>query len=208
MSFNPEHQLKQFKTLPLFKELEDKDLTTMLQNKIIHIMSFDVGESIITEKSHDRRIFLTLKGSVKISREIISENCRHDKLINTIEGPGHLLGEVTAFTGKPRTASVTAITPTVCAIINMELIVGASSQLLERVKAKFYPKLFELLCERLDGANEQLAIYKQKCEELEKKLKETTLSRIASQKEFQEDLRKKTTKIKIMEDKLDVLTQS
>ncbi len=205
MTYDLEQQLKHIKTLPLFNELEDKDLSTMLQNQIIHLMSFDAGENIITEQSHDRRIFLMLKGSVKISREIFAEDCRHGKEIKTIEGHGHFLGEVTAFTGKPRTASVTAMTPTICVMINVELITNTSSQLLERVKAKFYPKLFDLLCKRLDDTNQQLVSYKQKCEDLEKKVKATTLSKMASQKEYKDDLRQKTSKIKTMEDKLEEL---
>jgi CRP/FNR family transcriptional regulator, cyclic AMP receptor protein len=207
MSHDPEQQLKHIKSLPLFNELEEKDLITMLQNQIIRMMSFDAGEIIITEKNHDRRIFLMLKGSVKISREIFTDDCRHGQEINTIEGHGQCLGEVTAFTGKPRTASVTAISPTVCVMINVGLMINTASQLLERVKATFYPKLFELLCKRLDDTNEQLVSYKQKSEDLEKKIKEITLAKIASQKEFQDDLRQKTSKIKTMEDKIDELME-
>lgn len=207
MSQNPEQQLKHIKTLPLFNELEDDDLLTMLHNQVIRMMSFDANETLITEKSHDRRIFLMLKGHVKVTRDTFAQDCHHIQEIKTIEGHGNFLGEVTAFTGKPRTASVTAITPTVCVMINIALMITTSSQLLERIKSKFYPKLFELLCKRLDDTNEQLVLYKQRTEDLEKKLRENTLSRIASQKEFQDDLRQKTTKIKIMEDKIDELTR-
>ncbi len=203
MAIQLEQHLKHIKSLPLFDQLEEKDLADMLRHQIIRLMSFEPGEVIITEKSFDRKIFLTLKGSVKITKDVFSDDCRQCKEIKTIEGGGHLLGEVTAFSGKPRTASVLAVRRTACVMINVGLLMSTSSRLLERVTAKFYPGLFAILCKRLDETNDFLVAARQKCEDLEKKLKEANLQKTEMRQEFQKTLQNKNRMIKQLEERLE-----
>jgi CRP-like cAMP-binding protein len=205
MDLKPDQYLKYLKPLPLFEKVERNDIIHMAQNQIIRMVSFDPGETIISEKSFDRRFYITLKGKVSIIKDVISEDCKHCQEIKTIEGSGHFLGEVTAFTGKPRTASVKATGKTVCVMINIGLLMRQSSQLLEKIKSKFYPRLFELLCKRLEETNSQLARAKQTCDDLNKKLKASTLEKLAQKEEYQERLREKGKEIKALEEKLESL---
>jgi CRP-like cAMP-binding protein len=192
-----------FRNLPLLDQLDEKDLSTMLKNNIISTVSFDADEVIITEKRFVRKFYFMLKGKVKITRDVVSEGCRQCKEIKTIEGSGHFLGEITAFTGKPRTATVTTIRPTACIMINLGLLMKTSSKMLERVKTKFYPLLFELLCKRLDETNENYAALKQKNDDLEKKLKTATMEKIELKQDFQETIRHKNKTLKDLEDRLE-----
>lgn len=198
LSFND--HVKYIKKLPVFNELDEKDIAEMVeQEEIIRVLRYEPGEKIITEKRFDRKIFLTIKGKVKITKDVIHLDTRESKHIKTIEGSGHFLGEITAITGKPRTASVTAIDETVCMVIDIALLTAASSELLERVKNKFYPKLFELLCKRLEDTNERFVILKQQIEDLEKRIMQIMTEKFQLKHELQDELQKKNREIKKLE---------
>jgi len=202
-------QLKYIKSLPIFNELDEKDVADMLKlGNIITIMSYEADEKIIIEKRLDRKLFLLIKGKVKITREIIAGDEKRDKHIKTVEGSGHFLGEISALTGRPRTASVTALTKTLCVVIDIALLMNTSSQLLERVKNKFYPRFFEILGNRLEDSNEYFAALKQQIEDLEKKVMGLLQEKFQSKLEHQEELRKKNQEIRNLATKLEDLQSS
>lgn len=202
-------QLKYIKSLPIFNELDEKDVADMLKlGNIITIMSYEADEKIIIEKRLDRKLFLLIKGKVKITREIIAGDEKRDKHIKTVEGSGHFLGEISALTGRPRTASVTALTKTLCVVIDIALLMNTSSQLLERVKNKFYPRFFEILGNRLEDSNEYFAALKQQIEDLEKKVMDLLQEKFQSKLEHQEELRKKNQEIRNLATKLEDLQSS
>ncbi len=196
-------QVKRIKSLPLFKWLASQDILTMLNTNIIRMMSFEPDERIITEKSFDRKIYMILNGKVKVVKNVVEGDLKTSKELKELSGNGILLGEITAFTGKPRTASVVAAEPTACVMVNIGLLMETSSELLERVKTKFYPKLFSLLCIRLDETNDQVMALKQKNEQLGKRLKESSLNMLNLKKEHFEDLKRKNKRIKELEARLE-----
>jgi CRP-like cAMP-binding protein len=199
-------QLKYIKSLPIFNELDETDIADMLKlGNIITIMSYEADEKIIFEKRLDRKLFLLIKGKVKITREIIAGDEKKDKHIKTVEGSGHFLGEISALTGRPRTASVTALMKTLCVVIDIALLMNTSSELLERVKSKFYPRFFEILGNRLEDSNEFFAALKQQIEDLEKKVMDLLQEKFQSKVEHQEELRKKNQEIRNLAAKLEDL---
>ncbi len=202
-------QLKYIKSLPIFNDLDEKDIAEMLKlGNIITIMSYEPEEKIIIEKRLDRKLFLLIKGKVKITREIIAGDEKKDKHIKTVEGSGHFLGEISALTGRPRTASVTALTKTLCVVIDIALLMNTSSELLERVKSKFYPRFFEILGNRLEDSNEYFAAIKQQIEDLEKKVMDLLQEKFQSKLEHQEELKKKNLEIRNLTAKLEDLHSS
>jgi CRP-like cAMP-binding protein len=202
-------QLKYIKSLPIFNDLDEKDIADMLKlGNIITIMSYEPEEKIIIEKRLDRKLFLLIKGKVKITREIIAGHEKKDKHIKTVEGSGHFLGEISALTGRPRTASVTALTKTLCVVIDIALLMNTSSELLERVKSKFYPRFFEILGNRLEDSNEYFAAIKQQIEDLEKKVMDLLQEKFQSKLEHQEELKKKNLEIRNLTAKLEDLHSS
>ncbi|MCP5107723.1 MAG: cyclic nucleotide-binding domain-containing protein, partial [bacterium] len=150
----------------------------------------------------DRKIFLLIKGRVNISKDVLAGDCKKEKHISTVEGSGHFLGEISAITGKPRTASVTALAKTVCVVIDIALLMEASSTLLERVKSKLYPKLFELLGKRLEETNECMVALKQQVEDLENKIMKVMQEKYQVKQAHREELRERNMEIKSLLDKL------
>lgn len=200
------YSIEQIKSLPIFDQLDEPDIADMLkQSDVIRIMSYAPGEKMITEGNLDRKMFLTVKGKVKISKDVIFEDSRECKEIKTIEGSGHFFGEISALTGEPRTASVTALIETVCVVINIDLLMRTSSGLVERVKDSLYPKLFELVCKRLGETDERLVTLKQKNENLERKVSQLLRDKIALNVEHQKQLRKKNREIHRLESELEEL---
>lgn len=188
------------KNLPIFNELDPGDLNQLLeQEDVLCLMSFKAGEKIITEKRFDRKIYLMLKGSVNICKEVMSGNCKKEKTIKTVEGtPGDnckFLGEMTAFTGKPRTASVIAAEDSVGLMINIAQLTASSSGLLDRLKKAFYPKLFELLCNRLAEMDDNYVNAKQKNEDFVKKIFETKREKMDLRDHYETEIRKKNAEI-------------
>ncbi len=196
------------KNLPLFKELEEKDISAILRqnDRIIRVEGFKSGDAIITEKRFDRRMFLMVKGRVLVSKEVMVKNTRASQEIITVEGSGHFLGEVTALTGKPRTASVTALEDTLCVVIDIALLMhtSTSTELLERVKRSFYPKLFELLCKRLEETDDSVVKLKQRVEDLEKRVGEVIKEKHQQREDYEAEISKKREQIKYLEEQLEL----
>ncbi|MCU0288762.1 MAG: cyclic nucleotide-binding domain-containing protein, partial [Acidobacteria bacterium] len=137
--------------------------------------------------------------------EIIAGNEKREKHIKTVDGNGQFLGEISALTGKPRTASITALMKTLCVVIDLALLMNTSSELVERIKSKFYPRFFEILGHRLEDTNDYFAALKQQIEDLEKKVMEMMQEKFHLKMEHQEELRKKNQEIRILAAQLEAL---
>jgi len=193
------------KTLPIFTELDPADLQQLLhQEDVLSIVAFKTGEKIITEKRFDRKIYLLLKGTVNVCKEVLSGNCKVEKIIKTITGDakGKFLGEITAFTGKPRTASVIAADEAVCLMINIARLTDTSSTLLDRVKKVFYPKLFEIPYLRLTEMDENFAKAKQNNEDFVKKIFEIKREKMELRDRYEDEIRKKNAEIAALQAQL------
>jgi CRP/FNR family transcriptional regulator, cyclic AMP receptor protein len=199
------YDINMIKKLPIFNELDEKVIVDILSldERIIKIVRYKPGENLIMEKRFDRKMFLMMKGKVEISKDVISKDKKSNKAIKTLEGSGHYIGEITALTGKPRTASVTAVEQTICLVIDLALLMYSSSELLEQLKSKFYPRLFELLCQRLRETDECVVNQKQRIEELEKRVIEVLKQKRLQHDYYEKELRKKRTQIKHLEEKLE-----
>lgn len=195
--------IAQLRKLPVFNRLEEADIREILDlGDVVRILSYEPGEKLIIEDKLDRRMFLTMKGQVKVTRDVIFENCKRCKDIKTITGGGHFLGEVSALTGRPRTASVTAVTETICAVFDTGKLLQSASQVMERVKAKLYPELFELVCKRLGETDERMVKLQHKSELADQKITRLQRDKIEMKTKQQEELRKRHLKIRSLEQEL------
>lgn len=191
--------------LPIFSELDESDIVDIFQHnaRIIRIVSYRGGEQLIMENQFDRNMFLVMKGKVRISKEVIRKDSKIDKEIQVVEGFGQFVGEISALTGKPRTATVTAVESTVCVVIDIALLMETSSQLLERVKHKFYPGLFESLCKRLADIDDLYVKEKQRAEDLEKRVFQVIKEKQFQNEKYMEELTKRRERIKRLEGELE-----
>lgn len=193
---NHPNYLHLVKGLPIFNELSDDELVQiMAQENVVRFVSYKPGEKLIVEKRFDRKIFLMIRGSVEVSKGVSGQNGKSEKVIQVVEGKGNFLGEITAFTGKPRTASVIAREETVCLMINVAVLMETSSGLLDRMKSRFYPRLFELLCTRLAEMDEGYVRARQKNEEFVKKIFEIKREKMEMKDYYEEEIRNKHMEI-------------
>jgi CRP-like cAMP-binding protein len=101
------------------------------------------GEILITEGQNDKTIYMIKEGMVKVS-----------KLGQTVceLAPGQFIGELSIISGKPRTATVTAITPCVIAIISETKI----TEVMDKVP-KWFKVLIQQQSDRLENMTKLIA---------------------------------------------------
>lgn len=101
------------------------------------------GEVLITEGQNDKTIYMIKEGMVKVS-----------KLGKTIceLTPGQFIGELSIISGKPRTATVTAIAPCTIAIISESKIV----EVMDKVP-KWFKVLIQQQSDRLENMTKLMA---------------------------------------------------
>ncbi|MGE5343547.1 MAG: cyclic nucleotide-binding domain-containing protein [Candidatus Omnitrophota bacterium] len=192
-------QLKIIQRMSILNQLDLDDIEDMLEKKIICFMEYEPGEVIIHEKSSDRRLFFIKEGRVRISKEVISGNLRRSEDIETFDCKDKTIGEMSAFTGKPRTATVTALTKTVCVPLDVQALLEKESILGERVRSKLYPGLFKLVCDRLAETDDKMVHYKQKARLFEKENDRMNDEKIRSEQDWREQIRRKVSEIKKLE---------
>lgn len=91
----------------------------------MHQVRFREGEVIFTEGDAGDHCYKIVSGKVDISinlRGLLTRNRR--ETIATC-GPGEFIGEMSLIAGGPRSASATAVAPTVCMAYTSDEILGA-----------------------------------------------------------------------------------
>ena len=88
------------KSVPLFEHCSRRDLTKIA--RITDEIEIPDGRVLITEGERGREFFAIVTGEVEVRRK--------GKKLATL-GPGNFFGEIALLSNKPRTATVTALTP-------------------------------------------------------------------------------------------------
>lgn len=190
--------------LPLFEKMDESDIEAILeQTDVIQLEKFEKGDILITENKLDRKLFLTIRGSVLVTKDFIVNNVKKSGEIKTLEGRGHFLGEVSAFSGKPRTATVSAITETICIVIDIEKLMNKPSGLGERLKTCLYPRLFELLCKRLLETDDNVVKFKQRNDHLMKEVFRLKQEKVSLKSEYEDLLSQKLKEIRFLEEQIE-----
>ena len=111
------------------------------------IIFYHKGETIIKEGQLDRRMYIILEGSVKIT---LSDN---DEKINVANlNKGDFFGEMSLFNDTPRSATATALEDVKLAILSDK---NQLTNFLE-INPKFASKMVHILATRLAKTNEIL----------------------------------------------------
>jgi CRP/FNR family transcriptional regulator, cyclic AMP receptor protein len=119
----------------LFKKLEKADLDTIYKSAIL--LKLGPGQVVIKEGAEGRDIFLLMKGNVKV------ETSTKQGLVELAQlSRGAFFGEVSLLTGRPRTATVTAMDSVEVIVINGDDMEG----ILRR-----YPKVRKLMQTVVEG---------------------------------------------------------
>src|SRR4051812_35396221 len=141
----PQHFLQRIK---LFSALNSEECQQVV--KRMKRRDFPPHTIIVREGQPGNSMFFMTSGLVEVRKK--DPNTGIDFLITEM-GPGQNFGEMSLLTGKPRTASVTSIQPTTCAVLEQS---DFQSMLMQ------FPKiglaLTTMLAERLEEANKQSGI--------------------------------------------------
>src|SRR5512135_863090 len=141
----PQHFLQRIK---LFSALSIEDCQQVV--KRMKRRDFPPNQVIVREGQPGNSMFFITSGLVEVRKK--DPNTGIDFLLSEM-GPGQNFGEMSLLTGKPRTATVTAVQPTTCAVLEQPDFQNVLLQ---------YPKiglaLTTILAERLEEANKQSGI--------------------------------------------------
>jgi len=140
-----EHFLQRIK---LFSALSVEECIQVV--KRMKRRDFPPNQIIVREGAAGNSMFFITAGVVEVRKK--DPNTGIDFLLSEM-GPGQNFGEMSLLTGKPRTASVTALQPTTCAVLEQK---DFQELLLQ------YPKigiaLTTILAERVETASQQVGI--------------------------------------------------
>jgi CRP-like cAMP-binding protein len=87
---------------PLFEGLSDDERVALVRG--LKLRTFEPGDVILTEGETAGSLFLLTAGAVKV---FVRNPAGHNLLLDSL-GEGDFFGEISSFSGRPRTATVTA----------------------------------------------------------------------------------------------------
>ena len=141
----PQHFLQRIKLFSALSSQECQEVVKRMKRR-----DFPPHSTIVREGQAGNSMFFITSGLVEVRKK--DPNTSIDFLLSEM-GPGQNFGEMSLLTGKPRTATVTAIQPTTCAVLEQPDFQNVLMQ---------YPKiglaLTTILAERLEEANKQSGI--------------------------------------------------
>src|SRR6185369_10297003 len=141
----PEHFLQRIKLFSGLSVLECTEVVKRMKRR-----DFPPNTVIVREGAPGNSMFFITAGLVEVRKK--DANTGIDFLLTEM-GPGQNFGEMALLTGKPRTASVTAVQPTTCAVLEQ----ADFHQLMMQFPSMGLA-LTNILAERLEEANKQAGI--------------------------------------------------
>ena len=127
----------------------------LVDTGVARLQHFDQGDTIITEGSEDRVIYLVETGSVRVSGRVELEDRRHIQPGLCDLGPGEVFGELSLFDPEPRSASVVAVEPCDMLVFDAEAL-AAYFDSHPQEGYVVLKQLFSVLCSRLRQADRRL----------------------------------------------------
>jgi CRP-like cAMP-binding protein len=131
----------------LFATLDNRQRARI--QSLMTVRQFDAGTTILRQGSSAVALYLLLDGQVQVTRE--PEDGGRPVALATM-GPGEVFGEMAVLDDDTRSTSVTATTPTRCALLSrFEL----HQELKKRPELAI--EIIRVLARRIRGLNERLA---------------------------------------------------
>ena len=156
MAKNPVEEI--VRTLPFFKEFSAAEREKVVQTSGV-FEKYNAGKVIISEGEKTAAVFVILKGSVVIKKQIkvdVTENhiSPQKQLDFTIKelNTGSIFGEISLISQRPRSTSAIASS-------NQVVVMKITEKLIEKfnfsIQRKIQNQLIHILVERLEDLNEQ-----------------------------------------------------
>lgn len=103
---------------------------------------FGAGQDLFREGQPPRDAYLVERGRIEVSKEIDGQ-----KVILGYKEPGDIIGEMALIDAKPRSATATAVEPTVCVLITSALFqehLSRATPMLKKILNTFTKNLRDL----------------------------------------------------------------
>ncbi len=138
--------IKKLRSITPLKHIRDEDIKGLLKSG--RIIKYDPGEVIIDEGEYSSLIYFLIQGETGIKKE--------GEIINTLKRCGDLFGEMSIIDNAPRSASIVAITTTVCLAIDTSYTQTLKGNDRNAFNSVLYRIFAEILAERLRQMDEEL----------------------------------------------------
>ncbi|MBU0992220.1 MAG: Crp/Fnr family transcriptional regulator [Proteobacteria bacterium] len=173
---NNEELIEKMSKIPELGIFDDKDLHGLM--KLSKIRKYEPGEIIIEEGCYDSWIYYLISGKVKVVKE--------NEDIGIMQRTGDVFGEMGVIDGSARSASVYAVTESVCLATDTSYIDRLSGNNKVTFGYILYKLFAEILASRLRVANQELIKTKAKLTmvKLAKKLELTSEELIIARNEI------------------------
>lgn len=132
--------------MPVFDAMEPALLPPML--KLARMRSYGPGEVIISEGDTDQLVYFLVEGSCTVNVDGLDVTA-----INTL---GDIFGEMTALDGVPRSATITAESPTLCMVLDGAFIDHMEGVDVLAARALFYRIFSSILAGRIRDTNARI----------------------------------------------------
>lgn len=146
--FDPDDRatLARLRRMPVFDAMEPDLLPALLE--LAHLRRFEPGEVIIAEGAMDRLVYFLVHGRCAVNVDGMD--------LAAISRTGDVFGEMGMLDGKPRSATVTAVEPTLCLVLDNTFLARLKGVDRLAAQALFYRIFSEILAARIRAANARL----------------------------------------------------
>jgi len=139
--------LEQFRKIPAFSSLDEEMIQEVV--RMSRMRKYEPGELIIREGDYDARVFFLVKGDLRITVKGVE--------VGSIRRLGDIFGEMGIIDGSPRSASIEAMSPTLCVAVDASLFDRQTAKDTFTVQAILYRVFCEVLAVRLREMDKKLS---------------------------------------------------
>ena len=138
--------IQKLRAITPLKLIRDEDIKGLLKSS--KMIRYDPDETIITEGEYSSWIYFLIKGEVGIQKG--------GETINVLRRCGDIFGEMGIIDNSPRSASIVAISNTVCLAIDTSYAEKLKGNERNAFNSVIYRIFAEILAERLRKMDEEL----------------------------------------------------
>lgn len=142
--------IQKLRAITPLRLIRDEDIKGLLKSS--KMIRYDPDEPIISEGEYSSWLYFLIQGEVGIQKE--------GETINVLKTCGDIFGEMGIIDNSPRSASIVAITSTICLAIDTSYAEKLKGNEKNAFNAVIYRIFAEILAERLRKMDEELLKFK------------------------------------------------